>query len=196
MKTLFKAFFVIVALLCTSKTYAFEPADYRWNITPSISSNFGGNNVIGYDRNLPGNGIALDASYRLNKKYEIGIHTSMSNIVRRCSKEYEGGYTFLYYYGFSSFNAMATATYNYRTSRFVELSAGIGVGWMYANLGGNLTPNPLEELDTDCQSFVFMPRIGVKVRSHVRFYLGYKWQNKANSHAFLSVGYTFGIKKF
>lgn len=188
MKNLAKMILASIVLLCSAKAYAFEPADYKLNITPSYMLTFGASDLNNFKHNDMGAGFALDVSYRLNKNFELGVYGSVSAF-DRCYQALEfNNLKINASNDFMSTNLLATANYNYRTSRYVELSAGFGLGWMYAEKDADYAKS--------CNSLVVMPRIGVKVRSHVKFTLGYKWQEKANRHAFISVGYTFGANKF
>ena len=193
-KTLLLFSLLIGVSLFTSKVYAYEPANYKWNITPSYFQTFGANKIVGFDENHLGAGFSLEGTYKLNPNIEVGAYASISSF-ERC-------YPFLDYNNFKvngtidfmSVNVLAVANYNYRTSRFVELSGGLGAGMMFAEKGSDISINPLVE--KSCNSLVLMPRIGMKVRNHLKFSLGYKWQETANKYAFISIGYTFGIKKF
>lgn len=90
-------------------------------------------------------------------------------------------------------DVMALVNYNYRTSRFVELYGGFGLGLSHSNCS---TSKLKDELKLESgNSIVVMPRIGVKLRNHLKFSLGYKIQGKADSYAFASIGWTFGIGK-
>ena len=194
MRRILRLTMVVMLMLCSAKAFAFEPADYRWNITPGYLLTFGENKVQGFDGSNLGGGWSLEASYRLNKKMEVGAYASYS-VLERGYYYVGSGIRYKSLIQFMSTNIMATATYNHRTSRYVELSAGLGLGWMYAEKGADIKQSLLNQ-DNPCNTLVLMPRIGLKMRSHMRFYAGYKWQNKMNSYAFVSVGYTFGIKKF
>ncbi|MBE6310438.1 MAG: porin family protein [Bacteroidales bacterium] len=188
MKNVTRFILAALVLLCSAKVYAFEPADYKWNITPSYMLTFGASNLKGFNHNDIGGGFSLDVSYRLNKNLEVGMYGSISAFDRCYEALNFENLKINATEDFMSTNLLATANYNYRTSRYVELSVGLGLGWMYAEKDADYAKS--------CNSLVVMPRISVKVRSHVKFSLGYKWQEKANRHAFISVGYTFGAKKF
>ena len=89
---------------------------------------------------------------------------------------------------------MATFDYNMRLGRRCEAYVGTGLGICRYNNGKNCETTGI---DNDCTvlydhhggtSLSLMPRVGVLLFNHLRLTAGYKLQEKANRHAFVSIG--------
>lgn len=194
MKRILLAMLFAVIISGVALGQGFEPKSYRWNIEPGYMLTFGACDVEGFSEQKSGVGLSIEVRYRMNCGVEIGLYTSASRFDRNYEHLAYEGFKVYNKVQFPSVNIMPTITYNYRVSRFVELFGGAGLGWMYGERGKDtMDVDGLPREDCDCHSVVFMPRVGVKVRNHLRFSLGYKCQEKANSHAFIAVGWTFGI---
>lgn len=189
MKKYFLTLVIMVSALYVNAQESFQPSNYRWNIEPGYYYSFGASNIDGFTDSDMGGGFSLEARYRLNSGIELGAYVSMSDFDRTYLATEFNGVKIYAKRDFMSVNVLATATYNYRTSRYVELFGSMGMGWMYGEHGNDAAVN-----DNSCNSLVVMPRVGVKLRNHLKFSVGYKIQGKANSYAFTSVGWTFGIK--
>lgn len=187
-------FVVVIALPFIAQ--GFEPKTYRWNIEPGYMWTFGENNITGFAEQKCGYGFLLETRYRLNSGIDFGLYTSIAKFERNYEHLSYEDFKIYNNIQFMSVNIMPTVSYNHRVNRFVELFGGVGLGWMYGDNSKNVfDADGLPKEDSSCNSLVFMPRVGVKVRNHLRFSAGYKFQEKANSHAFISVGWTFGIGK-
>ena len=51
-------------------------------------------------------------------------------------------------------------------------------------------------IDESKIKFVIMPRIGILFGKHLKFMIGYKYQDNVNSFVYGGFAFTFGIKKF
>lgn len=188
---------LIIVMMCgVAFGRGFEPKNYRWNIEPGYFGVFGARDIKGFNEQEFGVGLSLETRYRFNIGMELGLYASVSDFYRNYEYLSYENFRILNRTQFFSMNVMPTLAYNHRVSRFVELFGGAGIGWMWCDRDKNaMGDDGIPRHDCSSNSLVFMPRVGVKVRNHLRFSVGYKWQEKANSHAFIAVGWTFGVGK-
>ena len=188
--------------------------DYRWNIELGASLDFLQDKLPQFHHNKLGAGLYFETRYRIGETpIDVGLYGSWSAVPRVHRTTFSGeifdengqpignikGYG-EGDVGFSAANVMATVGYNHRFSRHCEGFVGAGIGICSYQDGKNW-----EVIDEDEISFTtvehggtslaLMPRVGVQLFNHLRLTAGYKFQEKGNRHAFVSVGFVIPIGK-
>jgi opacity protein-like surface antigen len=145
-------------------------------------------NMKQFTKNGAGALAYAEARYRLAKvPIDFGLYVS-SDVIFRNSNEYDR-------LDFTSSNVMLTADYNWRVGKSVTAFAGCGVGmasfeWndqVIAEDNVYLLPGGPDG------TFAFMPRVGITAFNVLRLTAGYKFEERANRHAFVTIGFTFGM---
>ena len=98
-------------------------------------------------------------------------------------------------------NLMLTGDYNYRLGRFFTAFGGLGIGVVKnmtvndenAVIEGGFYGMHVVSQNGPKVKFAIMPRIGVTACNLLRVTVGYKINGKINSHAFVSLGLTWGL---
>ena len=94
---------------------------------------------------------------------------------------------------FVSSNFMATFDYNKRLGRRCEAFVGAGLGICRYSAGKKCEATDMDRYGRinyeshGGTSLSLMPRVGVLLFNHLRLTAGYKFQEKANRHAFVSI---------
>ena len=187
-----------------------------WSLEIGANWEFLQDKLLQFDRNEHGWGLYFETRYRIGQTpFDVGLYGSLSNVPRITHTEIsteiqnENGEPIGTLNGisegeikFGSWNVMATFDYNHRFSRRCEVFAGAGIGICKYYEGRNwelLSANWYSITDDphDGISLSLMPRVGVLLFNHLRLTAGYKIQEKANRHAFVSIGMVgfFGRKR-
>lgn len=168
----------------------FEPRNYRWNIEPGLCYTFAVGSVNDVSKIESSISPSLEIRYKFNNNMEAGLYGSFCECDRTYGFWLDDKSIAIGGFKQQLWDIMAVANYNYRTSRFVELFGGAGLGISH---NSHSTENIKELKEESVNSVIFMPRIGVKFRNHIKASLGYKFQGKNDSYGFVAIGWTFGI---
>lgn len=198
----------VTAIIAVSAVQAqdnYFTRDNAYEIEAGAGPNFGIANVEAMKKNKVGIDYYGEARYNFARvPLALGVQVAY-NIVERSTY----GYTMSGDYGtvtshstfdYNSTSVMLTCDYRKRVSKCVTLFGGIGLGYCHID-----TSNDLERAGGDINgenftdngtsgSVAFMPRVGVHIGNLARITAGYKLQERANRHAFVTLGLTFGFK--
>lgn len=181
---------------------------YRWNIELGASMDFMQDKLPQFHHNKLGAGLQLELRYHVGQTpIDIGLYgnlsavprvhrTNFSSVVYNENHEPIGtveGYS-EGDVGFGAVNAMVTIGYNHQLGRHCEAFIGAGVGICSYNEGSKWEKLYDDGLIISTEehggtSLAFMPRAGIQMFDHLRLTAGYKFQEKGNRHAFVSVGF-------
>lgn len=137
-------------------------------------------------------GVFGEGRYRFSKvPVDLGLYVSRDFTCR----DWNGNRI-----DFCNTNVMLTADYNYRFSPYFTVFGGMGIGAVtHMDISDNNADIKMDAFGYSvAQSgpnarFAFMPRVGITAFNLLRLTAGYKVQGKLNSHAFVSLGVTFGF---
>jgi opacity protein-like surface antigen len=179
---------------------------WRWSLEMGANWDFLQDELPQFDRNKQGWGLYFETRYRIGQTpFDVGLYGSLSNVPRITHTEIcaeiqdENGKPIGTLNGYSegeikfaSWNLMATFDYNHRFGRHCEVFAGAGLGICKYYEGRNwelLSADwySISDDPHDGISLSLMPRVGVLLFNHLRLTAGYKIQEKANRHAFVSI---------
>lgn len=188
--------------------------DYRWHIELGGSIDFLQDKLQQFHHNKLGAGLHFETRYRIGQSpIDVGLYGNLSAVPRvhrttfynEIIDENNQPIGTIQGYGesdtgFSSINLMATVGFNHRLNNWCEAFAGAGIGICSYKEGKKLEIIEDDALSTTIvnhggTSLAVMPRIGVQLFNHLRLTAGYKFQEKANRRAFVSVGFVIPIGK-
>ena len=120
--------------------------------------------------------------------FEVGLYVGENLLLRESLRGNN--------YDFFSTNIMLTSNYNHVLNDKFTLFGGVGVGMCTIDSSADIEiegSDMFSEAYSDngpSGSFAFMPRVGVQFWK-LRLTMGYKFQEKANRHAFATLGFSF-----
>ncbi|MDD6475872.1 MAG: outer membrane beta-barrel protein [Sodaliphilus pleomorphus] len=176
--------------------------DNAFEIEAGTGPNFGLSNVEAMRKNKVGTDLYGEFRYNFaNAPLSIGMQVAY-NILNRETKGYNDGYMWAYSnYDYTSTDLMLTCDYRKRVSKLATIFGGVGIGMCrisdsakLQSLGADVTGEGFTD-DGPSGSMAFMPRVGIHVANLLRITAGYKFQEKANRHAFVTIGVTFGFRQ-
>lgn len=179
----------------------------RWSLELGYSCNFMQDKLPQFYRNKVGFDFHIGGRYRIGQTpFDVGLLLSVNGLPRENHFSFDDelldenfqpigridGYK-EDEVSFVSGNFMATFDYNKRLGRRCEAFFGAGLGICRYSAG-----KKCEATDMDWYGIVnyerhggtsltLMPRVGVLLFNHLRLTAGYKLQEKANRHAFVSI---------
>lgn len=139
------------------------------------------------------NNIGLSPSLELRYNFrqvpvDLGLQWS-AQVFSRTFRPYD-------HLGFLSQNITLTSDYNFRKCKHISFFAGLGAGIALIQNGKSLKrPDPESATYIDGaegNSFCIMPRIGMEFWDRIRLTLSYKYEDKANRHLGLYLGFVIG----
>jgi opacity protein-like surface antigen len=140
-----------------------------------------------FEKNKQGIDGYAEVRYRLaDVPIDFGLYFGLDILTRYTSSEGD--------YDFTAKNVMLTTDYNWRVGKFFTAFAGFGVGRLKndPNYHSVTTADGTKWSDERQRcSFAFMPRVGITAFSVLRLTAGYKFENRVNRHAFITLGLTF-----
>lgn len=168
--------------------------DYHVTIEGGVGMPFGLSNVAPFTKNKVGIAGYGEIRYQFNKlPIDVGFYVS-GNVLNREMTDYVN-------HDFTSTNYMLTLDYNHRVASHFTVFGGVGLGMASIDtsakveyMGSEFAGSQFSDNGTS-GSFAFMPRVGVTAFNVLRFTAGYKFQERANRHAFISLGVTLGLGK-
>ena len=189
------SFFILVIVTLSVKAQFLENKFYRYNIDLGLAYGLTTANVGGIYNNdntfIPSIGL----NYRINKNISTGLYFDFC--------EFDRTYTFwidentLYFGGFKQqlFSAMVASDYSYYLNPKTSLFGGVGIGLAHNRFDTDIFVDGMI-IDESKIKFVIMPSIGILFGKHLKFMIGYKYQDNVNSFVYGGFAFTFGIKKF
>ena len=180
---------------------------HQWSLELGYSCNFLQDKLLQFKRNKVGFDFHFGGRYRIGQTpFDVGLLYSINAFARenriyfddelldvnaqpigRISGNKEDEVSFV------SSNFMATFDYNLRLGRRCEAFVGAGLGICKYNAGKKCEATGIDSYGIilydyhDGISPSIMTRVGVLLFNHLRLTAGYKFQEKANRHAFVSV---------
>jgi opacity protein-like surface antigen len=148
-------------------------------------------NMKQFTKNKIASMLYAEARYRLAKvPIDFGVYASYDVVARDCKYECE--------FTSASSTVMLTADYNWRVGKSVTAFAGCGVGMASFEWNDQVIVSDEEgpvflSNGGPEHSFAFMPRVGITAFNVLRLTAGYKFEERANRHAFVTIGFTFGM---
>ncbi len=193
-----------VCMFCADNAVAqsgYFTRDNSFEIEVGAGPNFGVADVKAMKNNKVGADCYAEFRYNFDKlPLAVGVQAAF-NVVKRGTLGWtDGVYTAQSNYGYTSSNIMLTCDYRKRVNSFMVLFGGVGVGMCNFNASANLKRDHADftgEVYSDNlpnKWFAFMPRVGVHLANLARVTVGYKFQERANRHAFVTLGFTLGFK--
>ena len=133
--------------------------------------------------------LYAELRYRIKQSpFEVGLYVGENLLLRESLRGNN--------YDFFSTNIMLTSNYNHVLNDKFTLFGGVGVGMCTIDSSADIEyegSDMFSEAYSDngpSGSFAFMPRVGVQFWK-LRLTMGYKFQVKANRHAFATLGFSF-----
>lgn len=177
----------------------------RWSLEAGANLDFLQDKLPQFHHNNQGWGLFLETRYRIGQSpFDIGLYASLSNAPRAQHYDInvevfdENGDPIGNVIGyaenevkFGAYNVMATFNYNHRLDRHCEAFIGAGIGICKYNEGKECCvgdDDPFSYEPHSGASLSLAPRVGILLFNHLRLTAGYKLQERANRHAFLSIG--------
>ena len=194
MKNLKQTLFALLLMATTTATVMAEDGISHIELELGLGTTFGYNNVRNLENQDLGFSLHTEGRYELrNVPLTVGAFASFGLNCRWYYYDFHGvpdRKTIDYYSG----NFMATCDYNFRVHPKIKLFTGAGVGFCKYGTGANTTFSVRESdyvyVDNKGSfSAAFMPRVGAVFFDRLRLTFGYKLQERANSSAFLNIGY-------
>ena len=185
---------MVFSTICNSQE-SYITRDNRFTIEAGGDMIFGAASLKQFERNHPvTGGVYGEIRYTFKKvPVDVGFYAGYNILVRDVVKNGPDC-------DFKSTNFMITADYNWRLSRYVTAFAGAGLGMARIDHSKEVEVIPSEFPvvafgdNGTSGSFAFMSRVGFTAFNVARVTMGYKFQEKANRHAFISLGFTLGLK--
>lgn len=180
--------------------------DNAFEIEAGAGPNFGIANVEAMKKNKVGIDYYGEVRYNFARvPLALGVQVAYNIVERRTygytmSDDY-GTITSYSTYDYNSTSVMLTCDYRKRVSKLATIFGGVGIGMCrisdsakLQSLGADVTGEGFTD-DGPSGSMAFMPRVGIHVANLLRITAGYKFQEKANRHAFVTIGVTFGFRQ-
>lgn len=195
---------MVVSQLWLSKAQAqgnYFTRDNALEIEAGAGPNFGIASVEAMKSNKVGIDYYGEVRYNLPKvPLALGVQVSYNIVERRTYGGHNETMSWSSTYDYKSTDVMLTCDYRKRVSSVITLFGGIGLGYCHID-----TSNDLERAGGDINgenftddgtsgSVAFMPRVGVHIGNLARITASYKLMERANRHAFVTLGLTFGFK--
>lgn len=150
-----------------------------------------GADKLNFDSNRIGATFYAEGRYNL-RRFPLDVGLQVAGSIFHRDSDNAGNLEF------RTWNVLAVSDYNFRQCKKVSFFAGVGLGYAALDTSApivfdNSTPNWAGFSTGDKKgSFCFMPRVGVELFHRLRFTFDYKFQEKANRHFDLTVGFVFG----
>lgn len=149
-----------------------------------------GSDKLNFDKNRMGISALVEARYNLTSlPLDVGLQINGGLFHRdiQSSRSLK----------FRSLNVLAVADVNLFRARTISLFAGAGFGYA---LYGETAPIAFDssqewsgfETGGGKSGICFMPRVGVELFHRLRVTFDYRWQEKANRHFDVTLGFVFG----
>lgn len=172
----------------------------RWGLEIGACMDFLQDGLPQFCHNKPGGGVYFETRCRIGQTpIDVGLYASLNTAPRRYSATVEKelldenaapiGRVIFTREGqipFGSGNVMATINCNLSLGRRCEAFVGAGVGISKYADNGHWNSDP--GYRGSGVSLSLMPRAGILLFDHLRLTTGYKFQERANRHAFVSIG--------
>ncbi len=208
--------FIAVTIMLLSSTAAMATdveqersiGNWRWCLEMGACMDFLQDGLPQFCQNKLGGGMYYEARYHIGQTpFNVGLYASLNTAPRRYSSAFEqelldesdapiGRVTLTHKGGirYGSGNVMATINYDVMLGRRCEAFVGAGIGICNYVDNRHWMPTPDQSYLSDTEyrgsgiSLSVMPRVGIQLFEHLRLTAGYKFQEKANRHAFVSIG--------
>lgn len=193
----------MITLLLAAATSAIEAGNKHFELELGVGSSFGYENIKPMKNRIGGN-IYAEGRYAFSKvPLTLGVYASYNIYGRKYRHTFditdESGEaigevfreTTIDYF---SSNFMLTCDYHFQVHPKIKLFAGAGIGFCHVDTSADATIDPDNIASTVSDNgtsgtAAFMPRVGAEFFDHLRLTFGYKFQERANRSAFLSLGY-------
>lgn len=179
----------------------------RWSLEMGANWDFLQDKLLQFDRNKHGWGLYFETRYRIGQTpFDVGLLFSINALPRKNRINFDDELLDANFQpigrisgykedevSFVSGNFMTTFDYNKRLGRRCEAFVGAGIGICRYNNGKKCEATGIDSYGTVLYehhggtSLSLMPRVGVLLFNHLRLTAGYKFQEKANRHAFVSI---------
>ena len=179
----------------------------RWCLELGYSCSFLQDKLPQFNRNKVGFDFHFGGRYRIGQTpFDVGLLFSINALPRKNRINFDDELLDANFQpigrisgykedevSFVSGNFMTTFDYNKRLGRRCEAFVGAGIGICRYNNGKKCEATGIDSYGTVLYehhggtSLSLMPRVGVLLFNHLRLTVGYKFQEKANRHAFVSI---------
>lgn len=198
---------LLLPLMASAQEGVLSDQGRRWSLELGYSCNFLQDKLPKFQRNNVGFDFHFGGRYRIAQTpFDVGLLFSVNTLPRKNRIDFDDELLDVYAQpigrisgynedevSFVSANFMATFDYNMRLGRRCEAFVGTGLGICKYNAGKKCEAAGIDSYGTILYeyhggtSLSLMPRVGVLLFDHLRLTAGYKFQEKANRHAFVSI---------
>lgn len=175
-----------------------QEREKHWEIEVGGGMNFAQGKALNADNRI-GRDLYVEARYLfINQHLSLGFQINQSQFNR---KFYGSGENVDFYSAsatFSSLGLMLTSRYTLPVAKKLDLNIGVGAGCGIVSDKGTIQMEGNEYYSSISSgsggpTFLIAPKLGITINKHFNIDISYKFQEKSNRMALLSVGYAFRL---